>query len=48
MKKPDLRKLDLEDLPPPESTFMQGVLMGSAITAISTVGLVGPSSGYAF
>jgi|GEM_PF-3412864 len=37
MKKPDLRKLDLEDLPPPESTFMQGVLMGAGISAIPAI-----------
>ena len=37
MKKPDLRKLDLEDSPPPESTFMQGLKLGSAIVAIPAI-----------
>ncbi|MGB3766524.1 MAG: hypothetical protein WA947_08190 [Phormidesmis sp.] len=34
MKKPNLRKLDLEDSPPPESTFRQGLLLGITIAGI--------------
>ncbi len=34
MKKPDLRKLNLEDSPPPEGTFTQGLILGSAIVVI--------------
>lgn len=34
MRKPNLKKLDLEDPQPPESNFVQGLIIGSSIVAI--------------